>query len=273
MEKTKFAKFIDNFTIFFVCFIVLFILFKTKVNNNLICLFFSFFVSLVIFLIILNNQNKKLKQLSIKNKEKNDIIKYNFALRKMSESSQLTFFKNMLINKDIKKTTNGLLVENKVLISINLNSDEIYPENIFKIYAKVKNMKGAKPEEICLICNNINEDVNSILKNFDIKFTIFSPVETYAMMKRFSYFPETNSEQIKIKKNVFKESFMKEKSKSFFKSSLVLFVFSMFVPFTKYYLITASILLLLGTICLCFGKQKIIIEPLSKQILLTKNAQ
>ena len=266
--KSKLGQFLDNSTIFFISFIVNFVILKSIIISNLIIIILSCFISFFILKILLYFQNKKLRDLSIKNSEKQNIIDCNFALRKLSESSQVTFFKNLLKDKNSLKCPHGLILANKVLLSIQINFDIINPEQIFKIYSKAKNMKKYKIEEICLICNKISDETKNIISNFDIKITIFTPVETFALMKKHCYFPTLSAKPTKIKNNFLKQTFVRNKAKQFIKCSIFLYILSLIVPFTKYYIICASVLMSTGVILLLFCKNKTIIEPLSKQILL-----
>ena len=269
MVKSKLGRFLDNSWIFFSIFVISFVLFKTRIANNYIILPLSLINTFLLFNVLLFFQNKKYKQLSLKTSENQEIMAYNFELRKLSPSSQETFFKNLLSSKQIIKSPHGLIVENEILIFNGINHDTIYPETIFSIYSKAKNMKKYNIKEICIICNKISEETKNLIKNFtDIKIIIFSPIETYALMKKYSHFPSLSNQKIKTKPNIFKEAFMKQKGKSFIKCGIILYIFSLFLPFTKYYLITASFLTILGTICMCFGKSNKIDESISKQKLL-----
>ena len=270
MSKSKLGYFIDNIAIFLISFIISFVIIKSMVANNIICLIISSISSFLIFKIVLYFQNENLRKLSIKNSEKQNILNCNFALRKMTLNNQTTFFKNMLKENDVKITSYGLIIDNKILLHIALNIDIIKPEHLFSIYAKIKNTLTFEIKEICLICNKVSEDVKSIITNFDIKFTLFSPEETYAMMKTYSFFPPLPPQPAKIKTNLLKSTFIKRKGKTFINCSLGLYLFSLFTPLTKYYLISASILFLIGLFLICFGKHNKNIEPLSKQILLKK---
>jgi len=269
MEKSKFGKFIDHSTIFLLSFFIVFVLLKTIIKNNIFCTIISFLLSFFVLIIVIYYENKKYIKLSLKKSEEQKIINCNFALRKLSPASQTTFFKNMLKSEDVAKTTNGLIINNKILLHINLNLDVINKQDIFFIYSKVKNMRNKSIEEICIICNQVSEDVYKIINNFnDILISFFTPIETYSLMKKYSFFPDLPEQQVKIKNNIFKKSLLKSKAKHYIHYGIILFVFSLFVPFTKYYLICASILFLCGIILLCFGKEKTKITPLSKQILL-----
>lgn len=267
--KTRLARFIDNFFICFISFIIFFILLKSLITNNFIILIISLSFSFLLLKIIIAFQNRTLKKLSIKTKEQQDIIDCNFALRKLSLSSQITFFKNLFKDKQTLKTTKGLIIENKIYFFILLNIDKVNPEQIFYVYSKIKNLKSKNIEEICIVCNGISEDAKVTIKNLsDINFSVFTPIETYSLMKKYTFYPTLSKKPIKRKNILLKHEFMKQNGKNFIKYGLLLYLFSLFSPiFTLYYICFASAITLTGILILLFGKSKIIIEPLSQKIL------
>ena len=76
-------------------------------------------------------------------------------------------------------------------------------------------------------------------------------MDTYALMKKYNLFIETKN--IQTKKSIFAGlkniSLNKKKARSFLFTSFMLYFASLFIPFTKYYLIFAGISLILSIIC------------------------
>jgi len=269
MVKSKFGRFIDNSFIFSVFLLISLSFVRTKLSNFLISLLISIVISTALIILIIKFENRHLTKLSILNSEKQAIIDYNIALRTMSESSQLTFFKNMLNCKNIKQNPNGLIIDNTLILCLKLHKDIINTEDIFILYSKIKNIKSYNLKEICIICNKVSNDAESLIKTInDITITIFLPIETYALMKKYSFFPKLKEKPPIIKTHIFKQEFLKNKGKTFLKCGMFLYLLSIILPYTSYYLITASILTLIGFIFLIFGKKQNKQQTLSKQILL-----
>jgi len=269
MERSKFGRLLDNIFLGLLIFLISATILVNYINNNFIRLTLSFILMLTFLIIISYYQNKKLRKLSIYNNEKKLVDKYNFALRCLSTNSQTTFFKNLLKDKNPKLSSNGIILENKVLLFNALQSDIINEDLVFLAYSKAKNMKNYKIEEVVILTNNTNEKINAFVENFkDIKINIFSKVEIYSMMKNFNTFPIITNEQIKTKSSLINTVFVKRQARGFIRCALLLYVASLFVPFTKYYIIVASICLLLASICLCTNKKENKNEYLSQKILL-----
>jgi len=271
MEKSRIGIFIDNIFIFFIIIITLFAWTNKYLKNNIYSIIISFIISFIIFKIILYFQNKKLKKLML---EKSDIKKIkttNFALRTMTQKEQLKFFKEMLKNTvNFTESSSGLIIENSILFIIKINEDEIKTSTIYEIY---QNNKNNSIQEIALVCNKIELEALKLCEFFqNIKFTIFTPVETYALMKKYNYFPSTTAfktiSQKPLKNRLINEIFIKKQGKNFIKCGFLLYFSCLFIPFTKYYLVSASLCVLLGALCFCFGKKEIKINSLSQKYLL-----
>ncbi len=274
MERSKLGRFLDNIFLCFVLFIISLSFLKMVIKNKIFSLIIAFVLMFVFFRIILFFQNNRLRKLSLQTKEKQAIIDYNFALRCLSKSSQTTFFKNMLKDKNIKQSSSGLVLENSVLLYNALDQEVIDNSTLFLAYSKAKNMRYYKIKEVVLLCNDIKQNSNSLVKNFiDIRFTIFTPLEMYAMMKNYDCFPALLEKKIKTKPNFFREVFVRKQAKNFIKCSLLLYISSLFVPFTKYYIISASICMLIAGICLCLDKKEPPINNLAQMLLLTKQKE
>lgn len=276
MQRSKLGKFIDNTSITLIFVIISFFFFKKFISNNIYCLILALIAGYWALKILLYFQNKKYTKLSIQKQEVSSIEKYNFELRKLPFKKQLDFFKNMLNDKNIRQAKNGLIVDNQIIIFIKLLDEQIAPKHLFECYIKTKEFiekTNIQIKEITIICNQISQEATSYLSKFsDITFTIFSPIETYALMKKYNTFPtiENTEKTQKVHKITFiKHSFVRKQAKIFFRCSLLLYFSSLFVPYTKYYLITAAICLILSAICLCFGSKEIPLSPLSKTILLS----
>lgn len=273
MEKSRLGKFIDNFFIFFLILISLFLWTKKYIRKSLYAFIIAFIISFIVFKIILYIQNKKYRKLMLEKSDLNKINIYNYHLRTLTKKEQLEFFKKMFLDKrKYIVSGNNLIIEDQILFIIELNTEEINSSSIFNIYKNIK-IKKNSIKEVALVCNKINSNALKISDSFsDLKFTIFTPLETYALMKNYNYFPIEIENKTKLKKSLKKrlinEVLIRKQAKNFIKCGFLLYIACLFVPFTNYYLISASVCLFLGAICFCFGKKEIKINSLSQKYLL-----
>ena len=274
MERSKFARFIDNTTATVAVVILSFLTFR-RYFDNIISLTLSLIIGFIILKTILHFQNKKYSKFAIEKEEKKLIEETNFYLRTMNKKNQLNFFSSILSNYSTKKVKGGILINNKVLLFIELQEDSLSPKNILEFYIKTKEYQKVYPninlEEIIIICNDLSSSLKIFLTRFkDIKFTIFSPIETFALIKNHNCLPTEildKKTQTHKKKLQISLIFNKKQAKTFYKCSALIYLSSLFVPFTKYYLITAGILFLLGTVCICTLNKEPELPHFSKTLL------
>lgn len=272
MDRSKFGRFLDNMVITIIAFILFFTIFKTLIKNNYVCLTLATILSFVALKILIYFQNRKYTKLSIKKDEIKKIDECNFQLRKMSTSNQLNFFKQLLSSLNITVSKNLLIIDNTLALTTNLTSEQISKQDIFSVYSQIREHKLQAIKEVVIICNTVTPEIHNFVQRFtDISFVLFSPVETYSLMKKFNYYPALPQNEKQKKKQpyfIIKQAFMRKHAKNFIRCGFVLYIAGIFVPFTKYYIIVASICLFIGAICLCFGFKEPNDNSLSKNLLL-----
>lgn len=272
-NRSKLGIFLDNTSLMLISVLLAFIFLKQFIKNNLLCLTLSILFGFIILKIILYFQNKKYTKLEINKNEIKNIDKANFELRKLQIQKQVAFFKTMFKNMDVVSYKNYLIIEKQILFILKLNVDIILPQDIFEAYQTAKQQVN-DIKEVVILCNKTSPEINNILSQFSkdsISFAIFTPVETYALMKKHNTYPYINNNEKTQKINNFlliKRSFVKKQAKIFIKCGLLLYFSSLFLPFTTHYLIWASVCLILGAICLCTKEKDPIITPLTKQLIL-----
>lgn len=278
MERKKTAKFIDNFSITAIIVFLCFLTLRKYFVNNTLCLTLSVLIGFLFLKIILYFQNKHFIKLKISNQEKKNIEKLNFLLRTIPHKKQLDFFKQTLSCCNIKNIKNTLIINDKIILYICMNEDNISSSTIFNCYINSIDIltyyKNINIEEILIIGNNIFEAERLLLSKFkEFNFTFFSPTETYALVKKHNNLPEYIFEEKtqKNKKTMIKIAlFNKNQTKTLYKCALFVYVSSLFIPFTKYYLLIAGALFLLATINLII-KTKPDKIPTFSQLLLDNN--
>ena len=191
MNRSKFGRFIDNTSITLLSVIFSFVLIKKLISNNIHALILSLIVGFWVIKIVLYFQNKKYTRLSIEKQEIENIKKCNLELRKLTTSEQLKFFKEALKNKNIREAKKGIIINNQVIIFILLHEESVTPYHLFTLYSKLKQLKkhtNTLVTEITIICNQITQEATNYITQFsDVKFTIFTPIETYAMLKKLNH--------------------------------------------------------------------------------------
>lgn len=253
MVKTKLALILDSFFISSLIGLVSFLWLRKFIKNAIWVNFFSILIILlsfiVILLILLKSNNKKI-------------------------------FKNNN-EKFLKQCINFLIVSDKKTYSTFLckllNCNEIF-ENMFKLednflYINIKSTMTAKDffdaqelffkhktdnSKLYFIYRNKDKDFDELLSLSPFNFSILSfEILTKVMTQKNIYPIENNQPAIKQKRNYLKQ-FLKSKTtaitksqfKHIFVTSLSLLFLSFIVPFSNYYLIVGTILLIISIISL-----------------------
>lgn len=266
MKRSLFGVFIDNTVLSIFIIILCFIFFKQFIANSLYCLALSILISGVFVFTIISAQSRKLNRLSLKTKELADVDSYNIALRKLTKKEQMGFFSRFFENSKVI-SEDALLISENTALFVKLEHDTIESQDIF---SSISQCLALKIENIIIICNQVDNAAIKLADVLEKNITFLTPIETYAMMKNHNIFPETNAaaQKKKGKFNFIKSAFMRNKAKNFLKIGLLLFLLSFFVPFSKFYIISASVSMLIGVVCLLFGKRKIVASELPKELKL-----
>ncbi len=256
MEKSRLARAIDNFVLAIAIFTLVFLFFKQFIKSNLVCLSLTFVLSCFFVYLIRAHQNKRFSKLSIKKSELKDIENCNFELRKLPQKKQLEFFKTLLHSFCPTEQGGGLLLNNGVFICMDFNEEELSQSTVYKTYAMADGEN--KLSEIVILCNGASEPARQLVKKLDKKISIFTPIETYALMKKYNHFPTQSDASAKSPHRTFPlfHVFMKSRARDLIRIGLALNFVAIFIPFSKYYIIVGSISLLLGVICLLFGRRQ-----------------
>ncbi len=226
-------------------------------------------LSLLVFVIALRFviyfQNKRYHELNIKADEKYKIDINNFELRKLKKSNRYDFFKKLLSDKKITPLNEGLVIDDQILLLIYVDQP-LSDYHLFSANYIASEISGIN--EIIIVCNAVTPEAQACISRFSIPFTFFTPIETYALMKKKNYFLTTakktqNRHHFRLKNHVF----LKKQAKNFFRVGFLLYLACLFVPFVKTYIITASICLALGLFCLIFGRSEVGVKSLGRQLI------
>ncbi len=252
MENTSlFAKFIDN-SFYCLTLVILSIIWCGYFTKNfftqivlgvIIGSLFYFFL----FKLMKIPTNKKYLERS-ENKYKDNCI---LSLSLASPKKTCMFFEKMLQTEFfvsferpfIKATnkTNG----HSLFIYFNFYTKEFDHHHLYDVLDNPIH----ENTNLLIFAQQFSSECLLIAKNLK-KVCLLNALDSYLLFKHFNTFPKI-SEKIKEKKfsNLKNNIFSSNNTKKFIKISLLLIFLSLFTPFKKYYLITASIVFIFAIIC------------------------
>lgn len=257
MLKTKTAVIIDSL---FVC-IISFVLLLLWLSNFIKNAFFLFFIcNLIIifeFVVILKSNLKKHNLSKLKFKELEKIKKYFNYLAYSSFVETKIFFEKLLNAKYLKYN----FYQNKqsifyINIKRKLNAEDFEIANNY-YWSTNKNLP------LSFICIDSDAEFLNILKNSPTKFNLynFNDISELISINKIdlNFNKEYSNSNCKLKtiKEKFSLSLTKNHFKDFFVSGLSLIAISFFIPFSTYYKITGTLLLILSIISL-FNRTKVL---------------
>ncbi len=258
MEKSKFGQFLDNFSLGILVFFLNYLILKKHIKTPILCLLISLAILFLFLYFLIKRQNKKYEKIGLKKNEQKMIEKLNYYLRSMSKNSQTTFLKKVF-ESDIKTYKNQFLIlKNQTAILNRLNKNKIDEEDIFFIFSCEKFLLENNISEVSILCSSVDKNLTSN-QNFNDKFDIFfiTPELFYKLLKDKNKIPENlEKTQNPVKKSKISAMFCKNQAKNFLRVSILLFIFSMIIPFSKHYIFVGAITLLVSIVLFLFGKNQ-----------------
>lgn len=257
MEKSKLAKFLDNFSICFLIFIFTFLIFKKQIKNNLVCLAISIIFCGLVISVIIKHQNKKYEKLGLKKQEEKQIKNLNFQLRSMSPQKQINFIRKLFKNDFVLYKNHFFILKNQVAILNKISKNKIDEEDLFFILSNQNFLKKNNISEVAILCSEFE---NKLKFDFEkmIKFDLFfiTPEHIYKITKDKNMLPDfTQKTQNHNKFDKISTLFCQNKAKNMFRVSLLLFVFSLIIPFSKHYVYVGIFTLVLSLVLFFFGSK------------------
>lgn len=264
MERSNFAKFLDNIALATLCFIFLYITINKYIKNIWLKLSICLLITFVFIKIVRHFQNKRFNKLGIKNEEIRQIETLNFELRSMTKIKQNQTIKKLLSDNFSEYKNSFFITKNSVAILNKLDTDFASNSDIFFILSHSKFLEEKQIKEVAIFCNNIDKNIMQIKsKNCSFKITYITPELIYSLFKIQNLIPENLSEKPqKVKKKVLKPFiFAKNQAKYLFRCSLAIFFISLFVPFSRYYITIGTITLIVSLVMYIFGSKPKQISP------------
>lgn len=254
MNKSKLGIYFDTLTITTIaCFII-----YIWINKSLKNAFFSFFICIFIYLLLffvifmhLNNKHNLTKINILDQKFSNLCLKF---FTYSTDEINAMFYSNLL---SCTKINNYFFKNNYAYFYINLKT--ILNENDFHFINNFYQNHMQLP--LIIVYKSACDDFLNLILNSPTKYHLKNFNELFSLMKSKNLFPiKKDTAKNKYEKfNKFKTNIIKSLTKNnfakFLFSGLSLVILSIFIPYSFYYLIFGSILLILSIVCL-FAKNK-----------------
>lgn len=252
MIKSKLAIIIDSLFISIAFLFLSFIWLNKFIKNAIFSIIFSIMLSLLVFVVFFNlfKKQQRLKIFSKSNsKHMQNCMLY---LQLLSDESYINFFENLF---------NASHISNFVF---KINNSYVYINIKYKVFDKdfisLSNIilsQSSTNTNIYFIIQSYDESFENLFKITSLKINLLSPDIITKIMEQKNIFPILKEEKQKISfknqaKNYMSKKVIltKKQFKHFFFSGLSLLLFSLFIPFSFFYLITGSIMLLFSVFCL-----------------------
>lgn len=253
--KSKLAIFFDTFAIVFILFIILYFWLYKLIKNAFFTLFSAISVSVLLFYFIFKHFIKKYKLSKLSLQDQKLAKKCLEKLRFMESESVNKFYEKLL---NVKHNSGNIFVGSKSLFYIStkhkLDDKDFMLANDFYL-------KNGNEKALSFIAANVSDEFTKLIANSPTNFYVFSETDLFLVMKEQKIYPD-NIETSAPRQKRFNEvksklasSITKSHFKEFFFSGLSLIFISIVIPFSSYYLIFGSILLILSLISL-FIKNK-----------------
>ena len=240
--RTKLARFIDNFALTSIFMVFTFLCIKKYIKILYFCIILTILLGFIFIKTITYFQFKRYTKIGLKKEELKNIEYTNITLRKLTYNKQLIYFKKMFASFNPKLAEKFIMLDNNIFVLNKLDQSNLSIDTIYEVYARTNKMK-VKPKEIAIVCNNVDQSlINQKNKIGNINISFLTP--EYAV-KKTSFKPTIS------------KLFIKKQSRYYIRCGLFLYITSLMVPFSRYYILSASIFLIIGTICLIFGSKEL----------------
>lgn len=255
MSRFKVVRIVDFLFKMFVIFLVSFAWIRFYVYDLTMTLLVSIPVTLALsyIMFVILNMRKNKKQISAKQLQQCEECFISFQL--MTKSDQLNFLYELIPNEFEKK-------KEKQHIKYNSNDAKcaLVPLTEFDIINDTQLLNCVKSflsgyKKVIIICGNYTDSAKKMSKAFkNIQVILLNKQETYAnLFLEYNKFPANdcitkNATKLTFK-DILKLSISKEKTKGYFISGIFLIFASIIIPYSLYYIIFGSCLLVLSLVC------------------------
>lgn len=248
------SVFFDSALSGFISFMVSLAFFNYKNISYPQNLIFSIFIALVVFiglLFILKSQAEKKIKLK-QDKKLFEQLSNELCCQSHSFIAQLLYNAVCKSGYNAEKRDNIVFVEGTCLFGL-FSFDKISPDKLIKCYKLTPEGKTTT-----VVCSDLSVEAQNLANNLSGKIKIIPLQDLFIFLKTNNMLPPFTVRLSRSKKkfrDLIKESFCKKRSGHFFYVGSIMLVFSFFVFYPKYYLITGTFFCALGLTCLLYGKK------------------
>lgn len=258
MERSKLGKFLDNVAIGILVFFLSYLTAKKYIKTKIPCLIISILIMCLFIYVIQKIQNRKYAKLGLKKQEQKQIEALTYFLKSQSKIKQNSIIKQIFANQFVVYKNQFFILKNQVALLNKLSKKQANEEDVFYIISNSDFIAKNNIKEVSILCSAYDKNIDlSLLSNKDFNIVFVTPEILYSFAKNQNYnFPEIEKTQ-KIKKiSEIRTIFAKNHAKYFFRTSILLYIFSMIFPFSKHYIYFATVSLLVSIILIIFGKSE-----------------
>ena len=251
MSKFKFINVVDTFFIALAIMLIVFAWLQFFIKNIAISIMLSAVTSLAIMFFIRHVKSKKqIKYIS--NESKNtEILKFKLAIQTLPNNKLVALIKQLVPTQyETKTLKDGIsFVKDGYSHTITFNFDgELTESNLLKI------IKTNPSNHITICCLQFNNEVKYVCNSFKNKYiNLINADQLYELFMRNNIYVDTSNIDLSKHKisvrEIFKNAVLRNKSKGYFISGLVLLFTSLIIPYKIYYVVFSTILFALSLIC------------------------
>lgn len=252
--KTRLARVLDYLFVSIAISLLIFLWLRKTLNSVYLALFVSFTLGFAIAKILNTRAEKKHNKIKLNHEERVRTQKILLHFFELEDHKILEFFKDTFSKKyQCKIVDNHLLVEcktQKIMVFFDFKSEECTTREIMNAYSQAKNT-GAK---LYYFGSDFSKKAHSIPQLYEDVY-LFNGAKTFNVLKTFDSFPKITESLLPNKfKQILGNIISRDKTKKYFTASLFLLMGSIFLPYSLYYQIFASLCMVM-TVLSYFQKE------------------
>lgn len=240
----------------FLFFFIAYIWLAYSISSRTFALIFSTSIALLLEILSLIISKKHKKKKTIKQSQENDAE--NMFISLVSKNDPIDFYFNLFKtrHKNVIRREDYLLIQEQNQTILFYPFLKIKTLSVDDLIAITK--KDNTVSKIIITCNDFDKECAAFCEDLKIEATILNKYESYSMLyEEYDFYPEITKQALKTKSSlrlIIQKIFDKQRTKNYLISGVFLFLFSLYVPYSLYYKITASILFLFACVCLLKNK-------------------
>ena len=253
MKRFNFFKTFDAFFRILIIFLACFVWCRYFIDNLWISLVATIFLTIIIDLTINFVKNKRQKKKNTYKEEDEKIQQYINTFIFSEDNFSVNFF------YELAKIKHQAQKKNKYIEVVNTNKKIIlFPYFIYRdfnsddlvlVYNKTKKEMSSR----LIICTNtIDNNAIKLAQKLPLDVYILDGNQVYEkLLKKYNYFPYLTKLKSETKigfKEILSYALNKKRTKGYFIASVILLLSSFFVPYKIYYVVMATLLLILSLV-------------------------